>query len=515
MFYLRSDSLSAQCEGETDAFVVDLQGTTCTEVRASASTGNLLTTLLMAFINAVFLGSVVVLMGRVWAAEVAAKSPTSIVARGLRRISKRAASFRRRKASDKLVGGVALDQAADAEDGNGTEEQDGAVAAVSNPLNGGETSREASREADDEWSEDSDSGASSAAEPALALAAKEARRLAVELEGKSSKIAELELLQHASTAQYTADLAQVRAQAHKSAQALAQAQESVQALEQALAQAQAAGAVPRNSKRPPPPPPRRSGGDSGNGGGGGERGGGGGGGEGGGGGGSLGSSGGGVTSFEPRPYGALLPKDEGAAAASSAVAAEAGDDRRDALAVELATKELMLTQMIMNRARLEREVAAAKSVAGELSATRGALLQAHAPVVVRVAPAAREAPARWASLAEASAARVKAPSSALATGARAAEASIAGPGRSSTTVFRSLLARAEMAEEEMGGELEADDDESSEGGEDAIDIVEIDADGVRWHLDSVGGQRLQRHWRRRADAEGDVWFENRRSGETQ
>ena len=67
----------------------------------------------------------------------------------------------------------------------------------------------------------------------------------------------------------------------------------------------------------------------------------------------------------------------------------------------------------------------------------------------------------------------------------------------------------------MGEELEADDDESSEGGEDAADIVEIDADGVRWHLDSVGGQRLQRHWRRRADAEGDVWFENRRSGETQ
>ena len=96
MFYLRGDSLSAQCQGKSAAFVVDLQGTTCEEVAAGAAANDLLTTVLMALINAGFLGGAAALMLRSCAAEAEAKAPTSLLARGVRRISKRAAVLRRR-----------------------------------------------------------------------------------------------------------------------------------------------------------------------------------------------------------------------------------------------------------------------------------------------------------------------------------------------------------------------------------------------------------------------------------
>ena len=132
MFFLRSDSLGAQCEGQADAFVVTLQGTTCAEVRASAAASDLTTTALMALVNAIFLGGVVALMCRVWSAEVAAKAPKSLVARGVRRLSKRAASFRRRRADTKLVTEPSPLAAAAA--AAAAEADENGVAVVNNPL---------------------------------------------------------------------------------------------------------------------------------------------------------------------------------------------------------------------------------------------------------------------------------------------------------------------------------------------------------------------------------------------
>ena len=87
MFYLRSDSLSSQCEGESGAFVVDLQGTTCAEVRASTRSSDLLTTAFMALVNIGFLGTTAALMARLWSAEAAARAPDGVLARSLRRMS--------------------------------------------------------------------------------------------------------------------------------------------------------------------------------------------------------------------------------------------------------------------------------------------------------------------------------------------------------------------------------------------------------------------------------------------
>jgi hypothetical protein len=93
MFYLRSDSLSSQCEGESDAFVVDLQGTTCAEVRASTRSSDLLTTAFMALVNIGFLGTTAALMARLWSAEAAARAPDGVLARSLRRMSAPAAAL--------------------------------------------------------------------------------------------------------------------------------------------------------------------------------------------------------------------------------------------------------------------------------------------------------------------------------------------------------------------------------------------------------------------------------------
>ena len=43
--------------------------------------------------------------------------------------------------------------------------------------------------------------------------------------------------------------------------------------------------------------------------------------------------------------------------------------------------------------------------------------------------------------------------------------------------------------------------------------VETDEDGVVWHLDAPGGERLQPGWRRVEDLEGNVWFQHDESGE--
>jgi hypothetical protein len=128
MFYLRSDSLSAQCEGETDAFVVDLQGTTCAEVRAGTRSSDLLTTAFMALINIGFLGTTAALMVRLWSTEAAARAPDGLLARSLRRASAPAAALqvhhRRSSAAPGDEGKVAGSGGSDA----------GTFAAINNPM---------------------------------------------------------------------------------------------------------------------------------------------------------------------------------------------------------------------------------------------------------------------------------------------------------------------------------------------------------------------------------------------
>ena len=89
MFFLRSDSLSAQCEGQSDVFVVDAQGTTCAEVSQSARTSAVLTTAGMALLNIAFLAVSVSLTCRLWSAEAAKAAPTGLVALGLRAASRK------------------------------------------------------------------------------------------------------------------------------------------------------------------------------------------------------------------------------------------------------------------------------------------------------------------------------------------------------------------------------------------------------------------------------------------
>ena len=321
MFYLRSDSLGAQCEGQADAFVVTLQGTTCAEVRASAAASDLMTTALMALVNAIFLGGVVALMCRVWSAEVASKAPQSLVARGVRRLSKRAASFRRRRADAKLVGEPSPLAAAAAAAAAAAEAEENGGAVVNNPLHA--PLRRGSAEA---------GNPSALAAPAPATAAE------------------------------VAPLAQARA-----------------------------------------PEPV-------------------------------------TVTIEPAGHDAHLPRSEFAPVASSAAAASAA-------------------------------TAAATAEAGRRS---GATLTVFRLPLVSAAAGGE-------------------------TGEDEGD---------------------EKEEGEKGDDdddNDEDDDEESDGkssdGED--DIVEVDSAGVSWRLDGVGGRRLHKHWHRCSDADGDVWYENRRTNASQ
>ena len=90
MFYLRSDSLDAQCASESAVFVVDAQGTTCGQVFASSETSSAVTTGGLALINVGFLVFMAVFTLRVWVLENALMTaPTSLVGRGLHRANKR------------------------------------------------------------------------------------------------------------------------------------------------------------------------------------------------------------------------------------------------------------------------------------------------------------------------------------------------------------------------------------------------------------------------------------------
>jgi hypothetical protein len=62
MFYLRTESQMKQCMGESDVFVIDLQGTTCAQVKASAEGTDLFTTVLLVMVNVVFISTCLYLM---------------------------------------------------------------------------------------------------------------------------------------------------------------------------------------------------------------------------------------------------------------------------------------------------------------------------------------------------------------------------------------------------------------------------------------------------------------------
>jgi hypothetical protein len=91
MFYLRSDSLDAQCAGQNAVFVVDAQGTTCAEVFASSQTSSFVTTAGLVLINVGFVAVMAVAIVRVWLAENALLTSTTsgLVGRGLHRANKR------------------------------------------------------------------------------------------------------------------------------------------------------------------------------------------------------------------------------------------------------------------------------------------------------------------------------------------------------------------------------------------------------------------------------------------
>jgi hypothetical protein len=85
MFFLRSDSLMAQCEGQSDVLVVDAQGTTCAQVREQARSSSITTTVGMVLVNLAYVLFTVLLLVYMWLDETAQADPTGIVANGLRK----------------------------------------------------------------------------------------------------------------------------------------------------------------------------------------------------------------------------------------------------------------------------------------------------------------------------------------------------------------------------------------------------------------------------------------------
>jgi hypothetical protein len=85
MFFLRSDSLTAQCEGQSDVLVVDAQGTTCAQVREQARSSSITTTVGMVLVNLAYVLFTVLLLVYMWLDETAQADPTGIVANGLRK----------------------------------------------------------------------------------------------------------------------------------------------------------------------------------------------------------------------------------------------------------------------------------------------------------------------------------------------------------------------------------------------------------------------------------------------
>jgi hypothetical protein len=93
MFYLRTESQMKQCMGESDVFVIDLQGTTCAQVKASASVNDLFTTILLALVNLIFILGCLTLMYKFYKETSTRTRSNSLFARSLRRVRKRLAEY--------------------------------------------------------------------------------------------------------------------------------------------------------------------------------------------------------------------------------------------------------------------------------------------------------------------------------------------------------------------------------------------------------------------------------------
>ena len=69
MFYLRSDSQLSQCVGQESTFVINVEGTSCGEIRATSQKNEIITTASLALVNILFLVGIFWLMIRMWFAE--------------------------------------------------------------------------------------------------------------------------------------------------------------------------------------------------------------------------------------------------------------------------------------------------------------------------------------------------------------------------------------------------------------------------------------------------------------
>jgi hypothetical protein len=96
MFYLRTESQMKQCMGESDVFVIDLQGTTCGQVKANASGNDMFTTVLLALVNVIFIVVCLYLMYKFYKEKESTSSSiddvsnsTSLIAHSLRRLHRK------------------------------------------------------------------------------------------------------------------------------------------------------------------------------------------------------------------------------------------------------------------------------------------------------------------------------------------------------------------------------------------------------------------------------------------
>jgi hypothetical protein len=94
MFFLRSDSQLSQCLGQASSFVINLEGTTCGDVRASSPKNEIVTTASLAIVNIVFLIGIFLLMVRMWLSEMKNSSEkTAFLVEGMNSVRNRVSSI--------------------------------------------------------------------------------------------------------------------------------------------------------------------------------------------------------------------------------------------------------------------------------------------------------------------------------------------------------------------------------------------------------------------------------------
>jgi len=105
MFYLRTESQMKQCMGESDVVVIDLQGTTCAQVKTNAASNDTSTTVLLAFINVVFIIVCLYLAYTFYkesrSSEDNVTTSTSLLVRSFRDVQRKIGAFNREKPTTK------------------------------------------------------------------------------------------------------------------------------------------------------------------------------------------------------------------------------------------------------------------------------------------------------------------------------------------------------------------------------------------------------------------------------